>query len=176
MTGRGPTGISGAFGGMSRGCSRKTFPGQVSNRLSKHHFQHKHNTLSLDPESLADRLTVLPSLAQGQPPVGLLRGVQSGLSMVNGLARTKGLEMVLQQATFGQLNQANNLVQAFLMSPDGATWFITSAMWTNCVSGEGISTITGNIKQRRCNYRRSVRQTINRRNQQDHWKYFLKKF
>ena len=141
---------------MSRGWSSKTCQGQVPNFLPKQYFHDKHGPLNPDVEVLASQLAVPLSGARRGPPAGLLRGS----SMANGLI----LDAAPSQAGFYDLNLTNDLLGELADEPGMRRHFSIK-----------ISAITRNIRQRRCNCQRSVRQRINRHGRQGGCEYFLKK-
>ena len=153
---------------MSWGCSSKTIPRQVPNCHSKRYCHHKHNPPGLGPKVSANGLAVRLFGVHRGLVTNLVQTVRGGFSMVNASSCSKGLEVVLEQATFGELNKANGLLRD-LLDESGTRYLVGHP-------GGKVSAITRNIRQRRCNYRRSIWQTVNRPGQQGRWQYFLKKF
>ena len=142
---------------MRRGFSARSCLGQVPNFLPKKYFYHKHGPFHLDAGLWVHRAAVLLSEAYRGPPAGLLRPVP--------VAGPDGVDTVPNQARFTQLSQANS------RSPG-----LTNRSVMRRHSSTEIPTVARNAKRRRCNYRRSVRQRINRRYRQGSCEYSLKKF
>ena len=141
---------------MSRGCSSKTYLGQVPNFLPKQYFYDKHGSLNQDVEVLAGQLAVPLSGARREPLAGLLRGS----SVPNGLI----LDAAPSQAEFYDLNLTNALLGELADEAGMRRHFSIE-----------ISAIARSIRQGRCRCRRPIQQPINRRDRQGRYKYFLKK-